>query len=56
MEVRQRGSHKIFNRSGLSRPIVVPIHNMDIPVFVIRNILRVLGLTHEQYLEILRHT
>lgn len=50
---RQKGSHRIYSRSGSSRPLVVPSHG-ELPIFVIRNNLRVLGITHEQYLEILK--
>lgn len=50
---RQSGGHRIYTRTGLKRPIVVPAHG-TIPVFVIRNNLRLLGITPEQYFEILK--
>lgn len=50
---RQSGGHRIYTRAGLKRPLVVPAHG-SIPVFVIRNNLRLLGITPEQYFEILR--
>jgi len=49
----QKGSHRIYTRSGLKRPLVVPIYG-EIPMFVIRNNLRILGMTSEEYLEILK--
>ncbi|MBI2062480.1 MAG: hypothetical protein HYT64_02215 [Candidatus Yanofskybacteria bacterium] len=39
--------------SGLKRPLVVPVYD-EIPMFVIRNNLRILGMTVEEYLEILK--
>jgi len=51
---RQKGSHKVFHRDGLIRPIILPIHSGDIPVFIIRNILRQLNMSVENYLEILK--
>jgi predicted RNA binding protein YcfA (HicA-like mRNA interferase family) len=52
--VSQKGSHRKYSRSGLIRPIIVPIHKtVDIPIFVIKNTLRILGLANEQYLNIL---
>ncbi|MBI2032449.1 MAG: type II toxin-antitoxin system HicA family toxin [Candidatus Levybacteria bacterium] len=50
---RQLGGHRIYNRAGLKRPIVIPSHG-TIPVFVIRNNLRLLGITPEGYFEILK--
>ena len=50
---RQSGGHRIYTRAGLKRPIVISAHG-TIPVFVIRNNLRLLGITPEIYFEILR--
>ncbi len=49
---RKRGDHRIYGRSDLKRPIVFP-EDKEIPVFVIRNNLRVLGISNEEYLRIL---
>lgn len=49
---RQKGSHRIYWRIGLNRPIVLPTYS-KLPVFIIRNNLRTLNMTIEQYLEIL---
>lgn len=49
----QKGSHRVYTRSGLKRPLVVPVYN-EIPMFVIRNNLRILGMATEEYLEILK--
>lgn len=50
---RQKGSHKAFRRTGLNRPIIIPIHSGDLPIFVIRNALKQLNLTVDEYLDIL---
>ncbi len=50
--VREEGDHRIYQRDGLLRPLVVPRYN-PLPVFIIRNNLRVLGLSPQQYLAIL---
>ena len=49
---RQKGSHRIYKRSDLKRPIVIPADE-QIPVFVILNNLRLLNISRERYLEIL---
>lgn len=51
--VRERGDHRVYDREGLSRPIVVP-RMTELPVFIIQNDLRTLGVSHQQYLEILK--
>lgn len=51
--VRERGDHRIWSRSELKRPVVIP-RSSKIPVFVIRNNLRVLGISVSEYLEIIR--
>jgi len=50
--VRQRGDHRIYSREGLIRPIVIPAVK-ELPIFIIRNNIRVLGLAPEQYIEII---
>ncbi len=49
----QKGSHRVYTRAGLKRHLVVPAYGY-IPIFVIRNNLRVLNMTVEEYLDILK--
>jgi predicted RNA binding protein YcfA (HicA-like mRNA interferase family) len=49
--VRQKGDHRIYRKANLKRPIVIPAIK-DIPVFIILNNLRVLGISKEEYLSI----
>ncbi len=50
---RQKGDHLVYWRVGLKRPVIFP-KDKEIPVFIIRNNLRTLGISVEEYLEILR--
>lgn len=50
--VREKGDHRIYSRDGLLRPVVVP-RDTQLPVFIIRNNLRVLGISTDDYLQIL---
>ncbi len=50
---RQNGDHLIYCRSDLKRPVVFP-KDKEIPVFIIRNNLRVLGISQEEYIEIFK--
>lgn len=49
---REKGDHRIYVRDGLIRPVVVP-RDTQLPIFIIRNNLRVLGVSVEEYLKIL---
>ena len=50
--MRQEGSHVVYTKPGVSRPIVIPAYR-SIPVFVIKNNLRSAGLSRERYFELL---
>lgn len=49
---REKGDHRIYSRSDLKRPVVIP-RDSALPIFIIRNNLRVLGVSPEEYLAIL---
>jgi predicted RNA binding protein YcfA (HicA-like mRNA interferase family) len=51
--IRQKGSHRVYTRSGLPRPIIVPFHSGDLPMFVVKNNLRLLNISVDDYLDIL---
>jgi len=50
---REKGDHRIYWRNGLKRPVVIPRYR-NLPVFIIRNNLRILNIEPEEYLEILK--
>ncbi len=50
---RIKGDHFIYERVGLDRPVVITA-DKEVPVFIIRNNLRTLKITPEEYLAILR--
>jgi predicted RNA binding protein YcfA (HicA-like mRNA interferase family) len=52
---REKGDHRIYWREGLRRPVVIP-KDKNLPIFVIRNNLRILGIVPEEYLDILKRT
>jgi len=49
---REKDDHRIYWRNGLNRPVVIP-RDTALPIFIIRNNLRVLGLSVDEYLEIM---
>lgn len=48
---REKGDHRIYWKSGLKRPVVIP-RDSRLPAFVIHNNLRVLGISREEFLKI----
>jgi len=49
---RQRGDHLIYTKSGVTRPLVIPAYH-EVPVFVIKNLLRTAGMSRERYFELI---
>lgn len=49
----QKGDHRIYKRADLKRPLVIPA-DKDIPIFIIRNNLRLLKITPGEYLKIVK--
>jgi len=50
---RQKGDHLIYNRIDLKRPVVFTT-DKEVPMFIIRNNLRTLGISINDYLEIIK--
>ena len=50
---RTKGGHRHWTRKDLSRPITVQTHVDPVPEFIIRNALRILGLSKKEFFEIL---
>jgi predicted RNA binding protein YcfA (HicA-like mRNA interferase family) len=50
---RTKGSHYVFFKAGLNRPIVVPVHGNEVIPFYIRSNLKTLGMGVEEFLEIM---
>jgi len=51
---RQRGDHLIYIKSGVRRPLVIPMC-IELPVFIIKNLLRTAGMSRERYFDLLEN-
>jgi predicted RNA binding protein YcfA (HicA-like mRNA interferase family) len=51
---RQRGDHLIYTKPGVKRPLVIPMYK-ELPVFIIKNLLRTAGMSREQYFDLLQN-
>jgi predicted RNA binding protein YcfA (HicA-like mRNA interferase family) len=49
---RTKGDHCIYKKEGLKRPVIFPMIN-NIPVFIILNNLKTLGISREGYFTLL---
>ena len=50
---REKGDHRIYWKSGMKRPIVVP-RDTSLPAFIVSNNLKSLGISREEYLKIIK--
>ena len=49
--VRTYGDHMIYHYPGALRPVVIPMYR-EVPVFIIRNNMKTIGMTVEEYRKI----
>ena len=47
---RQKGSHILFVKTGTIRPLVIPYHEKEIDSYLIREIIKALNLTEEEFI------
>jgi predicted RNA binding protein YcfA (HicA-like mRNA interferase family) len=50
---RTEGDHLIYTKAGVLRPLVIPMYR-EIPVFIIKNLLRTAGMSRERYFDLLK--
>ena len=51
---RQHGDYLIYTKAGVKRPLVIPTYK-ELPVFIIKNLLRTAGMSRERYFDLLRN-
>lgn len=50
----QEGSHRKYKKQGILRPIIVPCYK-ELPDFIIQNNLRTLGISREQFANMIKN-
>ncbi len=50
--IREEGSHLMLVKNRILRPVVIPKYS-SVPVFIIKNNLRVAGMSREDYFRLL---
>ena len=49
---RTKGDHLIYHYSGAIRPVVIPKYK-EVPAFIIKNNMRTIGMTRDEYFALL---
>jgi len=49
---RTQGDHLVYHYPGAVRPVVIPKYK-EVPVFVIKNNMKIIGMSRETYLALL---
>ena len=52
-KVRSKGGHEAWMKNGMTRPVIFQTHIEPIPEFIIRNNLRNIGISKDEFLIIL---
>lgn len=53
VKMRSKGGHEAWIKAGMTRPVIIQTHISPIPEFIIRNNLRNIGITKQDFLEAL---
>ena len=49
-QIRTKGGHEVWSSKGLTRPVVLQTHIDPVPEFIIKNNLRTMGKTEDDFL------
>ena len=52
--LRTEGGHEIWGREDLNRPVVIQTHVDPVPEFIVKNILRTINASKEDYINFLK--
>jgi predicted RNA binding protein YcfA (HicA-like mRNA interferase family) len=52
--VRTQGDHLVYSYPGAIRPVVIPKYQ-EVPAFIIKNNMKVIGMTRDQYFQFLEN-
>ena len=50
---RVKGGHEMWVKTGMLRPVVLQSHIEPVPEFIVKNIIRTIGVTKETFLDTL---
>lgn len=50
---RTKGGHEAWSKEGMTRAVIFQTHKEPVPEFVVKNAIRDIGLTRQEFLDIL---
>lgn len=53
-QIRTEGGHEVWSRKDLRRPVILQSHISPVPEFIVKNTLRTISATKEDYIEFLK--
>ena len=54
-KVRTKGGHEAWMKAGMTRPAIVQTHVDPVPEYVLRNNLRFIGISRDEFLTLLEN-
>ena len=48
-----KGGHEKWSKAGMARPVVFQTHKDPVPEFIVKNAIRDLGMTRQEFLAVL---
>lgn len=54
--VRTKGGHEAWMKLGMTRPVIIQTHVNPIPEYVVRNNLRNIGISRQEFLKMLEES
>lgn len=52
-KVRTKGGHEAWMKPGMKRPVIVQTHVNPVPEFIIKNNLRNMGISRDEFIAVL---
>lgn len=52
---RTKGGHETWTKAGIARPVVIQSHVEPIPEFIVKNTLRIMGLSKDEFIAVLEN-
>lgn len=53
-QIRTEGGHEVWSRKDLRRPVILQSHISPVPEFIVKNTLRTISATKEDYIDFLK--
>ncbi len=52
-KIREKGGHEAWVKEGMTRPVIFQTHIEPIPEFIVKNAIRNIGMTRQEFVALL---